>query len=66
MTARVALHLNAVVGLASALAAGAMMSLVLTRPEAVVSAVAEGGYGALAGAVAAQLAGWVQALLRYL
>ena len=66
MTARIALQLNAVVGLASAVAAGAMMTLVLTRPEAVLSAVAEGEYGALAGVLATQVAGWFQALLRYL
>ena len=66
MTARVALQLNAVVGIASVLAAGALMTLVLTRPEAVASAVAAGEYGALAGAVAAQLVGWVHALLRFL
>lgn len=66
MTAKVALQLNAVVGLASVLAAGAMMTLVLTRPEAVVSAVAAREYGALAGAVAAELVGWLHALLRFL
>jgi len=66
MTARIALQLNAVVGLACVLAAGALMSLVLTRPEAVLSAVAEGEYGALAGVLATQVAGWFQALLRYL
>lgn len=66
MTARLALQVNAVIGLVSAIAAGAMMSLVLTRPEAVVSAVADGEYGALAGAVLTQIAGWFQAILRYL
>ena len=66
MTARTALQLNAAVGLASTLTAGAMMSLVLTRPEAVLSAVAEGEYGALAGAVLTQVAGWFHALLRFL
>jgi hypothetical protein len=66
MTARLALQVNAVVGIASTIAAGAMMSMVLTRPEAVLSAVAEREYGALAGAVLTQIAGWFQALLRYL
>ena len=47
-------------------AAGAMMSLVLTRPEAILSAVADGEYGALVGAVLTQIAGWFQAILRYL
>lgn len=66
MTARIALQLNAAVGLASLLAAGALMSVVLTRPEAVLSAVAEREYGALAGVLAAHVAGWFQALLRFL
>ena len=66
MTAKIALQLNAVVGLASMLIAGALMSLVLTRPETVLSAVAEGEYGALAGVLATQVAGWLHALLRFL
>lgn len=66
MTARIALQLNAIIGLASLLAAGALMSLVLTRPQAVLSTVAEREYGALAGVLVAQVAGWVQALLRFL
>lgn len=66
MTARIALQVNAVIGIASVLAAGALMSLVLTRPEEVLSAVAEHEYGALAGVLAAQIAGWFQALLRFL
>lgn len=66
MTARIALQLNAVVGLASLLAAGALMSMILTRPEAVLSAVAERDYGGLVGVLATQVAGWFQALLRFL
>ena len=66
MTAKFALQLNAVVGLASVLTAVALMSLFLTRPDAVLSAVAEGEYGALAGVLATQVARWVQALLRFL
>jgi len=66
MTTRIALQLNAAVGLISALAAGALISLLLTRPESVVSAVAERDYGALASVLATQVAGWFQALLRYL
>ena len=38
---KVALQLNAIVGLASALVSGAIMSLVLTRPETIASAVAQ-------------------------
>lgn len=63
---KVALQLNALVGLASTLAAGAIMSLVLTRPEAIASAVAQREYGAVAMAVVMQIAGWLHALVRFL
>lgn len=66
MTTRIALQLNAIVGLASALAAGALISLLLTRPEAVVTAVAERDYAAVASVVLTQVANWLQALLRLL
>lgn len=66
MTTRIALQLNAAVGLISALAAGALISLLLTRPESVVSAVAERDYGTLASVLATQVAGWFQALWRFL
>jgi hypothetical protein len=66
MTVKAALRLNAVVGLASAVAASAMISLVLTQPAEVASAVAQHEYGAVARAMAAELAGWLHALLRYL
>ena len=66
MTVKAALRLNAVVGLASALAASAMISLVLTQPAEVASAVAQHEYGAVAKAMAVELAGWLHALLRYL
>lgn len=66
MSAKFALQVNAVVGLASTVVAGSMISLVLTRPEAVASAVAQREYGAVAMAVAAQVAGWLHALLRFL
>lgn len=65
MSAKVALQLNAVIGLASTLAAGAMISLALTRPEAVASAVAQREYGAVAMAIVTQLAGWLHAVLRF-
>jgi hypothetical protein len=63
---KVAMQLNAIVGLASTLAAGAIMSLVLTRPEAIASAVAQREYGAVAMAVVMQIAGWLHAILRFL
>jgi hypothetical protein len=66
MSARVALQLNAIVGLASMLAAGAMMSLMLTQPETIAAAVAQHEYGTVAMAVVTQVAGWLQALLRFL
>jgi hypothetical protein len=65
MSAKVALQLNAVVGLASTLAASATISLVLTRPEALASAVAQHEYGAVAMAIGAQVMGWLHALLRF-
>ena len=66
MSSKLALQLNAVIGLASAVAASAMMTLVLTRPEAMASAVAEREYGAVAMAVARQVADWLTALWRFL
>jgi len=66
MSAKLALQVNAVVGIASAVAATAIMSLALTRPEALASAVAQREYGDVALAVLSQVAGWVQALLRFL
>jgi len=66
MTVKAALQLNAFVGLASTVAATAMISLVLTQPAEVASAVAQGEYGAVVRAMAVELAGWLHALLRYL
>jgi hypothetical protein len=66
MTVKAALQLNAFVGVASTVAATAMISLVLTRPAEVASALAQQQYGAVARAVALELAGWLHALLRYL
>lgn len=66
MGTKIAMQLNAVIGLASTMAAGAMMWLVLTRPAEVASAVANREYGAIAMAVAAQLTGWLHALLRFI
>jgi hypothetical protein len=66
MSTKVALRVNAVVGLVSTVVAGAIMWLVLTRPAEVASAVANREYGAIAMAVATQLAGWLQALLHFI
>ena len=63
---KVALQLNAFVGVVSAVAATAMMSLALTRPAEVASAIAQHEYGAIAAAMARELAGWLHALLRLL
>jgi hypothetical protein len=65
MSAKVALQLNALVGLASTVAASATISLVLTRPEALASAVAQREYGAVAMAIGAQVMGWLHALLHF-
>jgi len=66
MSTKIAMQLNAAVGLASTMMAGAMMWLVLTQPAEVASAVANREYGAIAIAVAAQLTGWLHALLRFI
>ena len=66
MTTRIALQLNAALGLAAAVAAMALMSLLWSRPEALASAVAERDYGSLASVLATQVAGWFQALWRFL
>lgn len=66
MSTKVAMQLNAFLGLASTSVAGAMMWLVLTNPAQVASAVANREYGAIAMAVAAQLTGWLHALLRFI
>jgi hypothetical protein len=66
MTTKVALQLNAIVGVASTVSAGAMIWLVLTRPTEVASAVANREYGAIALAVAAQLTGWIHAVLHFI
>lgn len=63
---RTALQLNAAVGIVCTVAAGAIMSLVLTRPERIAAAVAQHEYGTLVAAIAAELAGWLHALLRFL
>jgi len=63
MTARIALQLNAAVGLASSAIAGATMWLVLTRPAEVAIAVANHEYGAMVAAIGRQLGSWLQALL---
>jgi hypothetical protein len=66
MSARFALQLNAAVGLASTAAAGALLALVMTDPAKVAVAVASHEYGAVAMAIAQQLAGWLHALLKFL
>lgn len=65
MTTRMALQLNAAVGLTSALAASALLSLWWTRPETVLSAVAGRDYGTLAAVLATHVAGWLQTLWRF-
>jgi hypothetical protein len=65
-TSRIALQMNAVVAVLSLAAAAAMMSLVLTEPQTVAAIVAQHDYSAIAAAVARELGGWLQALLRFL
>lgn len=66
MSSRLALQVNAIVGMVSLITAGAMMWLVLTRPAEVTSAIANHEYGVIATALASQLSGWLQALLRFI
>ena len=66
MRARIALQLSALIGVVTATVAGAMIWLVLTRPADVATSVARREYGAIALAVAGQVAGWLHALLRFL
>lgn len=66
MSARIVMQVNAVVGVASAAAAGAMMWLVWTRPTEVAASIAYREYGTIATAVASQVGTWVHALLRFL
>lgn len=66
MTTRIALQVNAAVGLISTLAAGALISLFWTSPQTVLSAVAGREYGELAAVLATQIAGWFEALWRFL
>jgi hypothetical protein len=65
MSAKVALQLNAAVGLTSTAAASALLSILMTDPTELAVAVARHEYGAVAMAVAHQLAGWLHALLRF-
>ena len=66
MTARAALQLNAIVGIASACGAVTLMSMVLRNPVGVATAVAHRDYRDLAVAVVQHAAGWLHAVLRYL
>ena len=65
MSGKFALQLNALVGLASTAAASALIALMLTNPAEIASRVASEEYGAVALAVAEQLAAWLHALLRF-
>jgi hypothetical protein len=66
MSGKVALQLNALVGMASTAAASAIMWLLLTRPADVAVTVANREYGALLAAIGQQLGAWLHALLRFL
>lgn len=66
MNGRIALQVNALVGITSSAIAGATMWLVLSRPAEVAVAMSDEQYAAVAGAVARQLGTWLQAILRFL
>ena len=63
---RTALQVNAAVGIVCTVAAGAMMSLALSRPERVAAAIAQQEYGTIVSAIAAELVSWLHALVRFL
>jgi uncharacterized membrane protein len=65
MSGKVALRVNAMVGVASTAAASAIMWLVLTRPTDVAVRVANRDYEALMVAIGQQLGAWIHVLLRY-
>jgi hypothetical protein len=66
MSARLALQLNAAVGLVSSALAGATIWLMLTRPVEIAIAVSSHEYGAMATAIGRQLGSWLHALLWFL
>lgn len=66
MSGKVALQLNALVGVASTIAASAIMWLLLTRPADVAVTVANHDYEALITAIGQQLGAWIHALLRFM
>jgi hypothetical protein len=66
MSGKVALQLNAMVGVASMAAASAIMWLLLTRPAEVAVTVANHDYEAFIAAIGQQLGVWIHALLRFM
>jgi hypothetical protein len=65
MSARVALQLNAVIGIVMTAAASSTVWLVLTRPADVAFAIADREYGAMALAIAHELARLAAGLVRF-
>ena len=63
---RTALRVNAAVGIVCTVAAAAMMSLALTRPEGIAAAIAQHEYGTIVSAVGAELVRWLHALLHFI
>ena len=66
MSGKVALQLNAMVGMVSTVAASAIMWLLLTRPTDIAVKVAARDYDALVIAIGHQLGAWIHALLRFI
>ena len=63
---KTALQVNALLGILCTVTAGAVISLLLTRPERIAAAVAQHEYGSLVAAVGAELGRWLHAILRFL
>jgi hypothetical protein len=66
MSGKVALQVNALVGMASTIAATAMMWLLLTQPADVAVTVANHDYELFVEAIGHQLGAWMHALLRFI
>jgi hypothetical protein len=66
MSGKVALQVNALVGMASTIAATAMMWLLLTQPADVAVTVANHDYELFVKAIGQQLGAWMHALLRFI
>jgi hypothetical protein len=66
VSGRIALQVNAAIGVITTLVAAAVIWLALTRPAEVARAMAAPDYRPMIAVIGHQLAGWLHALLRLL